>query len=422
MARTLQDANLGTRTARLKLPPRGKPFYRQIEAGSHLGYRRLKGRAGTWCVRQYVGNQSYVVETIAAADDYSDADGVAILSFKQAQDAARERMVRHAHAAAGKSGPLTIADVIDGYFEHQEMRGKPTDARWRADALIIPALGDVEVESLTTAALQRWLAGVAAAKPRIRTTAGEAQRYRDVDDDDEESKRRRRSTANRTWSVLRAALNLAWRSGDVSSNAAWAKVQPFHGVDAARLRFLSIAECQRLINAADPDFRLLATGALQTGCRYGELARLTVGDFHPDSGTIIIRQSKSGKARHIVLSAEAIEFFKQCCISKSAVDHIFVNGGGRPWKRSNQEKPIRAACARAGIEPPINFHGLRHTYASHAVMNGMPLVVLARNLGHTSTRMIEKHYGHLSASYVADAVRASAPVYGLKSSNVRQIG
>jgi Phage integrase family len=59
--------------------------------------------------------------------------------------------------------------------------------------------------------------------------------------------------------------------------------------------------------------------------------------------------------------------------------------------------------------PPINFHGLRHTWASHAVMNGMPLIVVAKNLGHTTTRMVEKHYGHLAPSYVSRAVRAHAP-------------
>jgi hypothetical protein len=42
------------------------------------------------------------------------------------------------------------------------------------------------------------------------------------------------------------------------------------------------------------------------------------------------------------------------------------------------------------------------------VMNGMPLMVVARNLGHADTRLVEKHYGHLAPSYVADAVRKSA--------------
>jgi integrase len=70
---------------------------------------------------------------------------------------------------------------------------------------------------------------------------------------------------------------------------------------------------------------------------------------------------------------------------------------------------MEETVARAKIRPTISFHGLRHTWASHAVMNGMPLMVVARNLGHADTRMVEKHYGHLAPSYLAEAVRKSAP-------------
>src|SRR3974390_2775002 len=98
MARTIRDAALDTRAARERLKPRGKPYYRAIEQGLHLGYRKAKGRrgkpavAGKWVVRHYIGGQAYNVEVIAAADDFSDADGVAILDFGQAQTKARERM------------------------------------------------------------------------------------------------------------------------------------------------------------------------------------------------------------------------------------------------------------------------------------------------------------------------------------------
>ncbi len=70
------------------------------------------------------------------------------------------------------------------------------------------------------------------------------------------------------------------------------------------------------------------------------------------------------------------------------------------------------ACRNGSIEPPANFHALRHTYASHAIMNGAPLFVVARNLGHSTTAMVEKHYGHLAPSYIADAIRAAAPRFG----------
>jgi site-specific recombinase XerD len=70
---------------------------------------------------------------------------------------------------------------------------------------------------------------------------------------------------------------------------------------------------------------------------------------------------------------------------------------------------MKDACERARIEPPANFHALRHTYANLTIMNGAPLMVVARNLGHADTRMVEKHQGHMAPSYVADAIRAAAP-------------
>jgi len=69
----------------------------------------------------------------------------------------------------------------------------------------------------------------------------------------------------------------------------------------------------------------------------------------------------------------------------------------------------------AKINPPISFHGLRHTWASLAVMAGMPLMVVARNMGHVDTRMVEKHYGHLAPSYIAAAIRAGAPKFGFEA-------
>ena len=119
MARRTPDARLESRESRSRLASRGKPHYRLLEPGLHIGYRRLKGRkgrpavAGTWVARHYVGGRSYVVEKIGTADDFSDADGIAILDFAQAQDKARSRMVRRVHDAAGKSGPLTVQAAVE---------------------------------------------------------------------------------------------------------------------------------------------------------------------------------------------------------------------------------------------------------------------------------------------------------------------
>jgi integrase len=417
MARTVRDTKLETRAARERLRPRGKPYWRELEPGCHLGYRRLSGKAGRWCARHYAGQQVYVVETIAAADDYSDADGVAILSYRQAQAKTRERMVARAHHAAGKTGPLTVAGAIKAYLAHLADSGKAIDdARYRADALILPTLGEIEVSALSTDKMRNWLSALAKTPPRLRTRKGEKQQHRETNGT-EEDVRRRRLSANRVLTIFKAALNHAFNDGKVTSDVAWRKLKPFKGVDAARIRYLSVAEAKRLINASDLEFRPLVHAALLTGARYGQIAQLAVSDFNPDVGTVRLRSRKgdgSEKVYHAHLTDEGRQFFKQACVGRTGADLVFTKRDGSAWGKSHQKRPIEEASARAKISPPANFHVTRHTFASHAVMNGVPLLVVAKNLGHSDTRMVERHYGHLAPSYIADAIRAGAPRFGFK--------
>jgi integrase len=279
----------------------------------------------------------------------------------------------------------------------------------------VPSLGHEVVAELTTEGLRDWLTKLAAAPPRVRTARGEAQRYRKVTEGDhEEAVRRRRSTANRHFAILRAALTHAWREKKVLSDEAWRRVKSFKNVTAARVRYLTVAEGKRLINTCNGEFRQLVQGALQTGARYSELAHLKVGDFNLDAGTIAILRSKTGKARHVVLTEEGAAFFSELCAGRLGSEIILRQPNGQAWGPSNQTAYLNKACQRAGISQPINFHGLRHTYASLAVMNGAPLHVVACNLGHADTRMVERHYGHLAPSYVADEIRKAAPRFGFK--------
>jgi integrase len=414
MARKVRDATLDSREARRRLKIRGKPYYRVLERGLHLGYRRLGGgQAGTWVARHYVGDQQYEVERIGVADDVSDADGVMVLDFWQAQDAARKAMVERVHRAHGKHGPYTVGRALDDYLAFLARERKTAkSASYGVEALIRPKLGDIEIARLTTERVERWRNEIADTPARIRTRPGLEQVYKPGGGKD--AQRARRATANRQLTVLKAALNKAWRDGKVASNAAWARVAPFRGTDVARARYLSIAEAQRLINACDPDFRLLVRAALETGARLGELVALRVHDFNRDSGTIGIRDSKSGKPRHIVLTEEGQQFFRQVCVGRPGHAIMLPRADGQPWGPGHQREPMLAANARAQITPPISFHSLRHTWASLAVMNGVPLMVVAKNMGHSSTRMVEMHYGHLAPSYIADAIRAGAPRFGFK--------
>lgn len=419
MARTVKDEKLESRAAREKLAPRGKPYYRAIEAGLHLGYRKAKGRpgqrvAGTWVLRRYAGAQTYVVERIGAADDFMDADGAAVLSFKHAQHEARRRHTQLAKAT--RPGPLTVRTAVEEYLAFLEANRKSSgDARYKAEAFILPPLGDKDLVALTTKELRHWLNGLAKAPRRLRTGKGKPQQFAEVDNS-ADGKRRRQSTANRILTILKAALNQQFKDGNVTSDVEWRRVTPFRGADEARVRYLSIDECQRLMNAASPDFRQLVTGAITTGARYGELCALEVRDYNPDSETLHVRTSKGGKGRHIELTTEGISFIERHCRGMAGDELMFKHTSGEPWGTAHQARPMLEACKAAQIKPAISIHGLRHTWASHAVMNGVPLIVVAKNLGHRDTRMVEKFYGHLAPSYVREAIREKAPTFGIATS------
>ena len=424
MPRAVRDSKLDSRAARERLKPRGKPYWRALDPGLHIGYRRLKRWAGTWSARYYLGDTAsgYEIERIAAADDFSGANDVDVLDWTQAQNRARALRDAKVRTATGK-GPFTVADAIELYLAELAGQGrKIADTERRARSMILPALGAEEVAKLTTEKLRAWHRSLATTPARIRTARGEEQRYRAAATDDE-SVRRRQSTANRHWAILRAALEHAFNEEKTPSADAWRRVKPFKDVSAARIRYLTVAEAKRLINASQGTFRHLVQAALQTGARYSELARFKAADFNPDTGTIAIGKSKTGKSRHVVLTEEGAAFFTELCAGHRGGDLLLRQPNGEAWRPSSQTLPLMRACHRAGITPPANFHSLRHTYASLAIMAGAPLHVVGKNLGHVDTRMVEKHYGHLAPSYVADEIRKAAPRFGFTpNTKIRSLG
>lgn len=420
MTRSVRDTNLETRTARLRLPARRKPYWRLLESGLHLGYRRTAGGGGgTWTARRFIGDGKYLEKKVGVADDLQEADGTRLLSFKQAQEAAREwwqaeRRRDLGHAPDG--GPYTVGRALDDYFVARERRGSKgtTGDRTIAAARITPSLGDIEVSSLTTRRIREWHASIAAAPKLVRTKAKAAQPAEKPHNvTDSEAVRARRATANRILTILKAALNHAFHDGRIEGDHAWRKVKPFREVDVPVIRFLTDDEAVRLVNASAGSFQDLVRGALLTGCRYGELTRMRAGDYNPHTGTITVRMSKSGKPRHVVLTDEGQDLFDSLAAGRMTTDLVFKRSDGTGWLASQQQRPLEAACDRAKILPQATFHILRHTYASKLAMQGAPMGVIAAQLGHSDTRMTERHYAHLAPSYVADTVRATLPRLGI---------
>jgi integrase len=457
MTRTIRDGNLGSRSGRAGLkasPP--NPYWLVVAPNQAIGYNKPKKGAGTWRARLYLPeSRSFKMKALGTADDYRDANGTTILDFKQAQDAAAawfEEYANEATRVAGgepaQVGPYTVADALKAYFEDGKRRGVKGLQRdkARARAWITPELGPLELAKLTRRRLETWLAKMAEAPRRVRTPAPPApdspgpkpRNFRvprtpkprpepPAPPATDDEKRARKDSANRVLTTLKSALNHALdRRQVMCSGEAWKAVKPYHGTTSARIRFLSPEDQVRLVNVCPPDFRRLVRAALYTGGRYGELARATVQDFDPTGGTLFLigKGTGEGKPRRVVLTEEGQAFFQEIAAGLPAGELLFQRDQvkrrnrqeiGSAWGQSDQSRFMTATCTAAGLDP-LGFHELRHSYASMLVNAGCPLAYVAAQLGHTDTRMVEKHYGHLAPSALADSIRTLMPKLGLMDS------
>jgi len=229
MSRSTDDAEITTRAARDRLAARHDPYWRGIEGGLSLGYRK-GARGGVWLARMWEAGRyrkatlgradDTIRATLAGAEAVPDAGGVKVLDFRQALARAQEwarRLHRVAvglepESASSSGTPYTVADAIADYLADYAARGGKGlyATRCAADAHILPPLGKLPVGRLTDDRLKSWHRALAASPSRLRAKEGE-ERHRDTAGDPD-APQRRRSSANRVLTVLKAALNHAPRA------------------------------------------------------------------------------------------------------------------------------------------------------------------------------------------------------------------
>ncbi len=408
MARAARSSRFETRTARRRVKAYHEPYWIGIGKALYLGYRKGK-TGGSWIARAYVDGQ-YKKRKLGNADDYQDANNLDILDYFQAQERVRSFASELVRAKYGEiSEPITVAEAISNYLEWYKLNRKSyAKVKSSADAHIIPALGTYLLKDLTTKIIRVWHEELTKSPPRLKSIKGAAIKYAPMPDT-HDARRSRRATANRILTILKAALNRAWADGCVASDDAWRRIKPFHNVEAPKIRYLNVAESIRLINACEVNFRKLVRAALLTGCRYGELIKLTANDFDKSLKTLHIQNTKNGKSRVIPLTDEGAALFKRLTLGKLGSKFILIRHDGKPWDTSHQIRRLKDACKIAKIEPAISFHILRHTYASFLASKGVSLQVIAELLGHSDTRITSRHYAHLAPSYVSEMLRSHLP-------------
>ena len=391
MARQAKNYNLGSKTARLKLKARPKPYYQQIGPGITLGYVRRDPPPGSWQVRE-LRDGSYTYRTLGMADDVAPADGGRnILTHAQAVQQAGKP------SAPSSGGPITVKQAMENYLKALEARSAHAkEARQRAEKHITPVLGRYRVDRLTKRQIEDWLAGM----------------VRHADKDDPDDKRRSQDTANRVLTILKAALNDAWSddSNHIPSDNAWRKVKPFKNAGASRVDHFDSAQIRKLIAHAaveDKRFADLVEAGYLTGARLGELTALTVGDFDAERSLLVISKGKTG-ARVVTLSAEAVQFFRRVTKDRPKNAVLLQRVDGDRWGKSEQHRPFKRAAGAAGLPKTASYYSLRHSHISRAIEAGMPLNLLAENTG-TSLSMIQKNYAKVLAATRVSLVQKTAP-------------
>jgi hypothetical protein len=249
MPRTLRDAKLDTRSARLRLAARREPYWRSVSEGLAIGYRK-GAKGGTWIARHYSQEGGRRYNALGTADDVADADGVHVLTFGQSQEVARAWFAALARQDRPAAEPYTIDQALNDYIADYGRRGgkKVFWLETEIAAHMRPKLGKILLRDLTRKQIESWHSEIAKTPRRLRTKPGHKQQYGKLDTSPD-GVRRRRASANRLLTILKAALNRAHREEHVHTDKAWAMAEAFGEVDAPKIRYLSDDETRRLVNA-----------------------------------------------------------------------------------------------------------------------------------------------------------------------------
>ena len=318
------------------------------------------------------GGRSYVL--LQETDGRSRRISLGPVSTKTIAVVRRECHARQANpepdkaAIPARAAPL-FRDFVAGKWKAAHFdRYKPSTQRSVRYALagrILPGFGAKVIDRITPTHVRRWFEAFS------RTAPG---------------------NANYNLHILRQIMNFAIACGHIHSNPArdvkWNRRQPL-------TRFLSREEIVRLHKVLDEHARQgsrqpadIIRLLLLTGCRRSEIVRLRWSEVRGD--TLVLGDSKTGP-RKVPLNTQARRILERQ--PRGGSPFVFPSPLDQSRPRSPDLRLWYRVRREAGFED-VRLHDLRHTHASHAVMNGVPVPVVSRLLGHSNVRMTLR-YAHL---------------------------
>ncbi|MEA2062658.1 MAG: tyrosine-type recombinase/integrase [Gemmatimonadota bacterium] len=210
--------------------------------------------------------------------------------------------------------------------------------------------------------------------------------------------------------VVSQVWNLARRDKIVSGDSPTKQVK-IRKVDNRRIRFLSLDEAETLLAELEENSEQLhdmALLSLHSGLRAGEIFNLTWDCLDPDRGTMVLKDTKSGRNRAAFMTKKVAAMLYRRKGDQTN-GYIFKTRGGEKIKEiSNAFAVIIDKIGfNKGVSDPrdkVVFHTLRHTYASWLVEKGVALYIVKELMGHSTLVMTER-YSHVSPRALEEAVR-----------------
>ncbi len=157
----------------------------------------------------------------------------------------------------------------------------------------------------------------------------------------------------------------------------------------ARCRYLSDAETAAVIGALDEPARTLHALLAGTGMEVSAALRLLRRDLDLEAGTVRAIGTKRATRDRTVRVTEpwALDLLRRRAGSLLPAARVFP-----PLRSSDVLAALRKACAAVGVDD-YRTHDWRHTYAVREIRRGLPLSVVAHQLGHANTIMVQTVYG-----------------------------
>jgi len=157
--------------------------------------------------------------------------------------------------------------------------------------------------------------------------------------------------------------------------------------------------------------RALITLLYRGGLRLGEALALMPKDLDPDQGTITVLHGKGDRRRVVGLDPEAMALVLRWADRRKTLGidgrhRLLCTLEGRPLKPSYTRTLLPRLAAKAGISKRVHPHGLRHTMAYELMMEGVPVPIIQRQLGHSSLATTARYLDHIAPKDVIEAMQA----------------